>query len=195
MKRNFGFRFLACVAALLCCMMPLGMSAFAEEDTAVVSTLLTWYQENIDSEAQEETFVCNRLVSVGEVVFYRVHLVEDMFADELVYVRLGEAVLRLPNSAPCVVYASGKVYTLVEAYTAGVLNGEILTRENFAGSVLDVFGVGDLDFDGKCSVSDVVLLRQFIVTGDGDITLMDIDGDGALTVSDVVGLREKIIAS
>ena len=44
-------------------------------------------------------------------------------------------------------------------------------------------------------MSDVVLLRQFIVTGDGDIMLMDIDGDGALTVSDVVGLREKIIAS
>ncbi len=195
MKRNFGFRFLACVAVLLCCTMPLGMSAFAEGAEDKETALLSWYRENVDSAAESENFSCVSMACVGETEFYRVSLKEDVFIPEETYVRLGEAVLQLPNSAPCVVYASGKVYTLVEAYTAGVLNGEILTRENFADSVLDVFGVGDLDFDGKCSVSDVVLLRQFIVTGDGDITLMDIDGDGALTVSDVVGLREKIIAS
>ena len=122
MKRNFGFRFLACVAVLLCCMMPLGMSAFAEGAEDKETALLSWYRENVDSAAESENFSCVSMARVGETEFYRVSLKEDVFIPEETYVRLGEAVLQLPNSAPCVVYASGKVYTLVEAYTAGVLN-------------------------------------------------------------------------
>ncbi len=58
------------------------------------------------------------------------------------------------------------------------------------------YALGDVDKDGKLSVSDVVALRQEIVSGDAAEevpSLGDMDKDGKLTVSDIVLLREKII--
>ena len=58
------------------------------------------------------------------------------------------------------------------------------------------YALGDVDKDGKLSVSDVVALRQKIVSGDATeevLALGDMDKDGKLTVSDIVLLREKII--
>ena len=56
---------------------------------------------------------------------------------------------------------------------------------------------GDLDFDGKLTVSDVVELRKLIVSGaatDRQMAAGDLVADGKLTVSDVVELRARIIA-
>lgn len=58
------------------------------------------------------------------------------------------------------------------------------------------YALGDVDKDGKLSVSDVVALRQKIVSSDAAeevLALGDMDKDGKLTVSDIVLLREKII--
>lgn len=55
---------------------------------------------------------------------------------------------------------------------------------------------GDLDRDRRVTVSDVVALRQMIVTGsatDEDLRLGDMDEDDRLTVSDVVLLRQRIV--
>ena len=56
--------------------------------------------------------------------------------------------------------------------------------------------LGDLDDDGLITVSDVVLLRQIILTGewsDRELTAGDLDISGSLTVSDVVALRALIL--
>ncbi|MGI6270696.1 MAG: carbohydrate-binding domain-containing protein [Candidatus Howiella sp.] len=56
---------------------------------------------------------------------------------------------------------------------------------------------GDLDGDGLITVSDVVLLRQIILTGewsDRELTAGDLDISGGLTVSDVVALRALILS-
>lgn len=52
---------------------------------------------------------------------------------------------------------------------------------------------GDIDRDGKITVSDVVELRKLIVAGTMD-DIGDMDDDGKLTVSDVVALRALIVA-
>lgn len=57
--------------------------------------------------------------------------------------------------------------------------------------------LGDLDWDGKVTVSDVVELRKVIVSGVWDATVFycgNLDGDGTLSVSDVVELRKRIVA-
>lgn len=56
---------------------------------------------------------------------------------------------------------------------------------------------GDLDGDGKITVSDVVALRQLIITGvwsDQELAAGDLDDTKNLTVSDVVALRSLIVA-
>ncbi|MGI6269770.1 MAG: GDSL-type esterase/lipase family protein [Candidatus Howiella sp.] len=56
---------------------------------------------------------------------------------------------------------------------------------------------GDLDFDGKVTVSDVVELRRLIVAGqwtDAQFTAGNLDEDATLSVSDVVELRRLIVA-
>ena len=56
---------------------------------------------------------------------------------------------------------------------------------------------GDLDDDGKVTVSDVVRLRQLIVSGaysDREFAAGNLDSsDNLLTVSDVVELRKRIV--
>ena len=55
---------------------------------------------------------------------------------------------------------------------------------------------GDLDGDGKVTVSDVVELRKLIVRGswtDLEFEAGNLDGDASLSVSDVVDLRKKIV--
>lgn len=55
---------------------------------------------------------------------------------------------------------------------------------------------GDVDGDGKITVSDVVLLRQLIIAGvwsDRELDAADFDRSGILTVSDVVDLRQWIV--
>ncbi len=57
--------------------------------------------------------------------------------------------------------------------------------------------MGDVDNDGKITVSDVVELRRLIVAGswtDREFAAGDLDGDKALTVSDVVELRSRIVS-
>ena len=57
---------------------------------------------------------------------------------------------------------------------------------------------GDVDNDGKVTVSDVVLLRKLIVAGswtDREFAAGNLeDSDQNLTVSDVVALRALIVA-
>ena len=56
--------------------------------------------------------------------------------------------------------------------------------------------VGDVDRDGLRTVSDVVRLRQLIVTGDAtDVERYcgDLDQSAELSVSDVVALRQMIV--
>ena len=55
---------------------------------------------------------------------------------------------------------------------------------------------GDVDGDGSVTVSDVVALRQAIVSGENtgwELTAGDLDENGALTVTDVVELRARIV--
>ena len=55
---------------------------------------------------------------------------------------------------------------------------------------------GDLDGDGRVTVSDVVVLRQCIVSGAWSAEQLasgDLDENGDLTVSDVVSLRSRIV--
>lgn len=52
---------------------------------------------------------------------------------------------------------------------------------------------GDIDGDGKVTVSDVVELRKQIVSGTADRSICDLDGDDKVTVSDVVELRKIIV--
>ena len=58
--------------------------------------------------------------------------------------------------------------------------------------------VGDVDGDGKVTVSDVVELRKLIVAGsstDREFAAGNLDDtDAILTVSDVVALRALIVA-
>lgn len=62
---------------------------------------------------------------------------------------------------------------------------------------MDLVLCGDVDGDGKVTVSDVVALRQEITGGEmpdaGLLAAGDLDGDGKLTVSDVVALRQEIV--
>lgn len=58
---------------------------------------------------------------------------------------------------------------------------------------------GDVDGDGKITVSDVVALRQMVIDGPSGYDAYsfmagDLDGDYRLTVSDVVELRSKIVS-
>ena len=56
--------------------------------------------------------------------------------------------------------------------------------------------VGDVDADGYVTVSDVVALRQLILSGtwtDKQLGAGDLDKNDALTVSDVVMLRRQIV--
>lgn len=62
-----------------------------------------------------------------------------------------------------------------------------------AGGIDEFIKKGDVDRDGKITVSDVVALRQLIVAGEMD-DIGDMDGNGNLSVSDVVELRAVIIA-
>ena len=56
---------------------------------------------------------------------------------------------------------------------------------------------GDVDQDGKRTVSDVVLLRSVIVSGErlpaAQFWSADLDEDGKLTVTDVIALRQMIV--
>ena len=56
---------------------------------------------------------------------------------------------------------------------------------------------GDVDMDDSRTVSDVVLLRGVIVSGErlpsAQFWSADLDGDGKLTVSDVIALRQMIV--
>lgn len=74
-----------------------------------------------------------------------------------------------------------------ECYAASVLN---------PADICDLQKLGDLDNDGKKSVSDVILLRSVIIgyawINRGGV-LCDIDIDGKITIADVVALRQEII--
>ncbi|MGI6269159.1 MAG: dockerin type I repeat-containing protein [Candidatus Howiella sp.] len=97
-------------------------------------------------------------------------------------------------------------FTLTETRNAGG-DGRILSIVNAADNRLllevrvadnELSGVlpGDLDGDGRVTVSDVVALRLTIVWGNADDyarTAGDLDSDGKLTVSDVVALRAHIV--
>ena len=56
---------------------------------------------------------------------------------------------------------------------------------------------GDIDRDGKRTVSDVVQLRGLIVSGErltaAQHWAADLDSSGGLTVSDVIALRQMIV--
>ena len=58
--------------------------------------------------------------------------------------------------------------------------------------------VGDVDGDGRSSVSDIVTLRGIILgsvhLSDGARVVADIDGDGKLVVSDIIAARALILA-
>ncbi len=58
--------------------------------------------------------------------------------------------------------------------------------------------VGDVDGDGRISVSDIVTLRSIILgsvhLSDGARVVADIDGDGKLVVSDIIAARALILA-
>lgn len=195
MKRQFLIRLLALCCIFILCMAPVGVSA-AEAEGETRAALLSWYREKVDAEAEDSMFRAVLAAFADGVEFYKVYSEDETFLDELVYLRLGEAVMQFPDSATYVAYADGTVYTLTGAYEAGVLTGPVLEKGNFAGSVLDVFAVGDVDFDGFISVSDVVALRQFIVQGwggAGTADCMDVNGDGSVTVSDVVTLRSRVV--
>ncbi len=67
---------------------------------------------------------------------------------------------------------------------------------NAALDALEPAGIlGDLNGDGKLSVTDVVLLRKAILNGDTveTVPLGDLSGDGNLSVTDVVLLRKAIL--
>ncbi|MGI6269918.1 MAG: PA14 domain-containing protein [Candidatus Howiella sp.] len=85
---------------------------------------------------------------------------------------------------------AGGIVIATEGYSVSVVT---LVRGEKAPDVK----LGDLDGDGSVTVSDVVELRQIIVSGSQTAQQMaagDINKDKLLTVSDVVDLRKMIVA-
>lgn len=77
-----------------------------------------------------------------------------------------------------------------------VTNLSVLTAAEEKIALLESAEPGDLDGDGRLTVSDVVALRKAIMGGEATPELLllgDMDKDGALSVSDVVALRRKIM--
>jgi hypothetical protein len=80
-----------------------------------------------------------------------------------------------------------------------LVNSALVSAMNYKLEIIAAGGIdkfikkGDVDRDGKITVSDVVALRQLIVSGEKD-DVGDMDDDGLLTVSDVVELRAAIVA-
>ena len=67
---------------------------------------------------------------------------------------------------------------------------------NAADALQPAVSLGDLNKDGVLSVSDVVALRQVIVSGapsEEEAWLGDVDENGSVSVSDVVALRQRIV--
>ena len=74
--------------------------------------------------------------------------------------------------------------------------GSVAGTDLKASCTVLVLRIGDVNQDGKLSVSDVVDLRLLIVRGNaGDLEkqLGDLSGEGSLTVADVVELRSAIV--
>ncbi len=85
----------------------------------------------------------------------------------------------------------GRILTI-----SNTADSRLLLEVRIADSELSAAQPGDLDGDGRVTVSDVVALRLMIVRGDADDGARaagDLDGDGRLTVSDVVALRAYIV--
>lgn len=68
----------------------------------------------------------------------------------------------------------------------------------FTAYAQDVPVPGDLNKDGVCSVSDIILLRTYIMNPEKlppeNFEIADINGDESITVSDVVALRQIIMS-
>lgn len=93
---------------------------------------------------------------------------------------------------------SSKIRINILGLLEGVTNGpsicevQVYNIDETANSIMK----GDVDFDGKVTVSDVVKLRSLIMSGkatEAERKAGDLDNDGTLTVSDVVALRSDII--
>lgn len=96
-----------------------------------------------------------------------------------------------------VVVAAGEMFTvdisLPEEY-AKIRAFVLDTKKQFIPTP-DDDAPGDVDKNGRVTVSDVVALRQQIVASgwsDAELLAADFDGSGTLTVSDVIALREFI---
>lgn len=89
---------------------------------------------------------------------------------------------------------------LLQKLTCSVIIPAIFFSGFFNAYATDALSIliGDLNKDGICSVSDIILLRTYIMDPEKmpqqDFETADINGDNVLTVSDVVALR-KIIMS
>lgn len=107
--------------------------------------------------------------------------VVDFEASEARYVRLTVTAVSAPSAGEVLSYAQlNEIQIFGEAKKPPT--EEIL--------------LGDLDDDGKITVSDVVGLRQVIVSGgyvEREMQAGDLDADEQLTVSDVVALRRLIV--
>ncbi len=112
----------------------------------------------------------------------------------------------LEEAATLVETAAAQVAALTETeqgqLEAGLLEGlarkqEILAAGGYSAwySQTQIL-LGDLNGDGKLSVTDVVLLRKAILAGSpaDEVPAGDLNGDGSLSVTDVVLLRKVILA-
>ena len=59
-----------------------------------------------------------------------------------------------------------------------------------------IFLPGDADADGTVTISDVTLIIDYLLTGDGsalNTTNADVDGDDSITISDVTALIDLLL--
>ena len=171
----------------------------ATSNTPMTFEEFTAFRASLDTPVTAESVKCLG-ISDNQYVFH--------IGPEGIYPGIGSERLGDYNFNIMLYGGTGSLYYYSEQYTAHAFM--LLTDAYAFGRIDDAFldraigthiqdllplaaRVEDVNRDGILSVSDIVELRQIILTGYADAEY-DIDGDGAVSVSDVIALREMIVA-
>lgn len=162
-------------------------SVFAAARTAALKALGDSYvqQETLDAAYSQLELAASALETVGwQVVSSMIDALPDCYS------------LTVEDAAAIV--AARKAYEALDASNREqVENLTKLTALEEDLAIMTSDQKGDIDRDGKRTVSDVVQLRGLIVSGErltaAQHWAADLDSSGGLTVSDVIALRQMIV--
>lgn len=136
----------------------------------------------------------------GKVLVFNPYHEDFLSADVITYHRVGNRILIFTSSDTLMAVFSGQnVYDLETAYELGLLNDERLDSMAEPAKFIKTYKLGDLDWDGEVTISDLVCLRRAIMNGNINPVnistdyFYDINSDGQITVSDIVCLRSIIM--